>query len=310
MRRPCALARCATLAGLAAYAPAAIAMDFEDEIFSSEPLEITAAPPVEGSPEWADLIAARFAETDGWETEFVKDGKGDPEAVRLFLPSPLKVGDAADPGEPVETVLPLEPPGHVSRFKKIPFDDGVEGKVAFRFADIGWNAGGGDSRSQVDILFHTGSLEETAATEDCAADSEDCTPPPTEKEIAKRLADRPPKCFLPAGSKPVAERTTPETGLFNLASGPDNGPEAPEIIYGTYDDEIVFLGVALMLETLQFAVAEGVLGDRLSWPISQPARYRYSWWPNTIALEYRDDQRRFALSLEDFSKRRVQAACK
>ncbi len=299
-----------TLAGLAVCVPAVQAMDSKSEIFGRASPEVVKAPPVKGSAEWADLTAAQFGETVGWETEFVKDGKGDPEAVRLFLPSPLKPGDAGS--ERVETVLPLEPPGHVIRFKQIPFNDGMEDKVAFRFADIGWNVGseGSNVQPQIDILFHIGSPEELGSAEDCAPERTDCKPLPTEGELAKRLADRPPTCFLPSGSVPVAERATAETGLFNLAVGPDSGPDEPVVIYGTDDGEIVFLGVSITLQTLRLAVDEGSLGDRLSWPISQPMRYRHRWWPDTIALEFRDDQNRFALSLEDFSERTVQITCR
>ena len=312
LHNPLVFVRRVTLACLAVCVPAVHAMDLESETFGEATHEVVSAPPVKGSPEWANLIAAQFGEIDGWETEFVKDGKGDPEAVRLFLPSPLKPSDAGSAGDRVETTLPLEPPGHVIRFKKIPFNDGIEDKVAFRFADIGWNVGseGGDVQPQIDVLFHIGSLEELDSVEDCAPERADCEAPPTEDELAKRLADRPPNCFLPSGSVPVVERATAETGLFNLAARPDSGPDDPVLIYGTYNGEIVFLGVSITLKTLRLAVDEGFLGDRLSWPISQPTRYRHRWWPDTIALEYRADQNRFALSLEDFSERTVQIACR
>jgi len=315
MRTAFALVWCAAFAGLAACPPEAQALDFEDEIFGTRYPEPAHAPPVEGSAEWANLIVGRFAGDEGWGTEFVTDGKGDPEAVRLFLPSPLKradegagnVGAAAD-----ETVLPLSPPGYVNRFKTIGFGKDVDGKVAFRFVDVVWNTARDNETGgpQFDILFRTRDMEEPAENAQCAPESRDCPTPPSKEEVARRLAAKPPKCFLPSGSVPVAEKATPETGLFNLAAGPETDAADPAVIYGTYDDEIVFLGVALSLETLQLAVDEGVLGERLSWPVSQPSQYRYAWWPRTVALEYRDEQNRFALSLEDFSERKVRTSCK
>lgn len=315
MRSAFVLVWCAAFAGLATCGQAAHALDFEDEIFGARYPQLTDAPPVEGSAEWADLIVARFAGDKGWGTEFVTDGKGDPEAVRLFLPSPLKlaeegagnVGAAAD-----ETVLPLSPPAYVNRFKTIGLAKDVDGKVAFRFVNIVWNTARDDEtgRPQIDVLFHMRDTEEPEEKAQCAPENQECPPPQSQKEIARRLAARPPKCFLPTGSVPVAEKATPQTGLFNLASGPEADAADPVVIYGTYDDEIVFLGVSLTLQTLQFAVDEGLLGERLSWPVSQPSRYRYEWWPRTVALEYRDEQNRFALSLEDFSKRKVRTSCK
>ncbi len=293
----------------------------------AETPEDPAAGPVEGTIEHAELVLQEYASQKGWGTEMVKDGKGNPEALRIFLPSPLKgipaagSDTAASPGKP-DTVLPLLPQSYLGHFRQVLFKPSVGDLLPFRHVDIVWSTGAetvkaddGFAQPHIDVHFARPAPEQAAALKPCPSDDETCAPPSTVAEMAARLSKRPDRCFLPQGIVAIADRTPPETGLYNLASGPeqadaDASTDNPNVLYGTFDGEIVFLGASLTLATLQQAAAEANMGERLSWPISQPAKYRYAWWPKTIALEYRPDKGVFALSLEDFSEHEVSLTCR
>ncbi len=277
--------------------------------------------PAEGTAEFADLVLDRYGSRKGWGTEFVRDGKGNPEALRLFLPSPLNDGPASGKAKPpgaIGTILPLRPQEYLNRFRQVEFRKGVAETVPFRFVEIGWNTEGqpGKRRSGVtgphfDIHFNISGMVPPNEDGACSADQKACNA--SKAESARRLARRPARCFLPRGSIAVADRPPNVAGLYNLASAPERSDpsagEQPAVIYGTFDGEIVFLGVSLSVAVLERAAAEADAGERLSWPIRQPRVYRHAWWPRTVALEYRPDQRVFGVSLEDFSKRKVSKTC-
>jgi hypothetical protein len=283
-------------------------------------------PPVEGTAGFADLVLNNYATKKGWKTELVKDGKGDPEAVRLFLPSPLaatpaSAGAKTDPAAPVATILPLRPQSYRHLFKRIDFRRNVAGTFPFRLAELSWKTdgllkGGGLNLKTAHFNVHFATIDQQTASPDgpCAEGDETCDNPMTGTEFARRLVDRPGRCFLPQGSVPLTRDAAPESGLYNLASGPGSPDastsETPIVVYGTFDGDIAFLGVSLTLSVLQHAAAEADTGERLSWPVGQPARYRHAWWPGTVALEYRPDKGLFALSLEDFSKHAVSQSCR
>lgn len=282
---------------------------------TEEPAEVA---PVEGTAEYADLVLDRFAGARGWGSEFVRDGKGDPEALRLIMPLPPEADFGR--GRGLESALPPEPAAYRKRFKRLPFKPDAAAVVSFRSIEVGWIAGGlaeaasdGLGAPHLEVHFKTTAALPEPPEPACPDDQEPCDAAPQAAAGPEQQTRRPGRCFLPRNSTPVAETVTPETGLYNLASGPESDPSAagnpPVAVYGTYDGEIVSLGVLLTSDMLQHAVTEGEFRERLSWPISQPAAYRFSWWPRTVALEYRPDSRVFAVSLEDFSRRDVRETC-
>ncbi len=103
---------------------------------ADEPAEVA---PVEGTAAYADLVLDRYAAERGWGAEFVRDGKGDPEALRLLMPGPPGAKTAGWPGS--ETGLPVEPASYRKRFKSLPFKSGVAELVSFRSIEVGWTAG-------------------------------------------------------------------------------------------------------------------------------------------------------------------------
>jgi len=241
--------------------------------------------PAVGSALYADLVLDRYASQKGWNTELVMDGKSDPEALRLFLPSPIRGNPVhwktATPGT-IETILPLQPQSYRKIFRQIEFRQGVAERVPFRRVDASWSTtglpdGSDDSAATPHYQIHFVTTSEAPVAQDtaCSADDETCEPVTSKSEMTRRLRNRPGKCFLPRGSMPVAETAAPEIGLFNLASGPEptdaSADENPVIGYGTFDNRIVFIGVSLTLSAFQNAAAQADLGERLSWPISQPA---------------------------------------
>jgi hypothetical protein len=252
----------------------------------------------------------------GWGAEFVRDGKGEPEALRLLMPEPLK-GGTEDKGM---TVMPAEPEGYSRRFKRIPFKAGTGEAVSFRSIEVGWFSGGlpGTGRDGLDAPHLEAHFRTVAAipepVDPACTDKQSCDPPASESAGADQHLARPAGCFLPHNSTPVADAATPRTGLYNLAGETEADPSGPgsvpAVVYGSYDGEIVSLGVMLTLDMLQHAVSEAEFRERLSWPIGQPVAYRYAWWPRTVALEYRPDKRVFAISLEDFARREVSETCR
>jgi len=282
---------------------------------ADEPAE---AAPVEGTPAYADLVLDRYAASRGWGAEFVRDGKGDPEALRLLMPRPPGTKTAGRPGS--ETGLPVEPASYRKRFKSLPFKSGAAELVSFRSIEVGWTAGGlaeaaseGIDGPHLEVHFNTTAVIPEPSETACPDGQDSCDAPARAAAGPGKRNKRPGRCFLPRNATPVAGTATPETGLYNLASGPEPDPSAnddpPVAVYGTYDGEIVSLGVLLTPDMLQHAMDEGEFRERLSWPISQPAAYRFAWWPRTVALEYRPESRVFAISLEDFSRRDVRDTC-
>jgi hypothetical protein len=294
----------------------AIAQETDDAAAAAE--EPAEAVPVEGTAEYADLVLDRYADVRGWGAVFVRDGKGDPEALRLLMPKPPDVDSGRGTGP--ELGLPLEPASYRKRFKRLPFKQDAETVVSFRSIEVGWIAGGlteaasdGFAAPHLEVHFKTTAALPEQPESACPADQESCEPPTEGASRSEMQTRRPGRCFLPRNATAVTEAATPDTGLYNLASGPEADPSAagspPVAVYGTYDGEIVSLGVLLTPDMLKHAVTEGEFRERLSWPISQPAAFRYAWWPRTVALEYRPDSRVFAVSLEDFSRREIRETC-
>ena len=67
------------------------------------------AAPVEGSAEYASLVLERYASGKGWDTEFVRDGKGNPEALPDNFHRP-SIGNNQRPDQRWEYTQSFDPP--------------------------------------------------------------------------------------------------------------------------------------------------------------------------------------------------------
>ena len=167
--------------------------------------------------------------------------------------------------------MPLRPPAYLNRFKQIDFGRGVSKSLPFRFVEIGWSTERPPRQSDTrfsephfDIQFHTTGRKQVKKAVEAAS--------------GRRFFDRPDECFLPAGSIAVADAVEPQPGLYNLAGEIGYSEEEPIIVYGTYDDDIVFLGVSLTLDVFNLAATDFPGRSNNRPPTNMPGGRTRSLW--------------------------------
>lgn len=271
--------------------------------------------PPQGGIENGNGLLGGYASNKRWKVKLASDDNGDPEALRLLLPSPLpKKNETFDP------IVPLIPQWYIYRFKYLDLDQEIRDKVPFRYVEVDWNTeglprgpGGSFTTPHFDFHFYTWSRDDVTQKIGCSSAGKTCDFTNSTTDAVVRFFDMPSACFLPYGYFPDVDSSIPEMGLHMLDSQfsfrVDNVNHNPVILYGTFDDRIVFLEVSLTLYAFEDAVKASNEGGRLSWPIRQPEKYQYEWWPKTVTLEYQPEENMFAFSYEDFEENSPSKSC-
>lgn len=258
---------------------------------------ISLVPPNDNYPQAAKAMAA-YADQAAWAISVEQNDSGKAEAVTLRIPSPFK-----QPVDPKHSQLPLQPEASIYRFKYL---DIAGHSQPFQFLEVDWNTEGqprGPNGSFVnahfDFHFYLRPRRYLQQEVNCPSKGKTCDAFKTSYAQMQRFLWLPDAPLLPEGYAPDSGSPIAQMGLHNLDAKFDytikNVNHNPVIIYGSFDNQLLFLEASLTLFAFQDALAQP--GETLSWEIRQPAEYMLDWWPSHFTLTYLSSEDVFVLKM-------------
>ena len=203
--------------------------------------------------------------------------------------------------------LPLGPCQYIYRFQYLDLERDA---APFEYVEIDWNTEGeprGPNGSFVtphfDFHFYLLPRQQVDSELQCkSSNGRTCDPTLTAYDRTRRFLEMPAPEELPSSYKPDIDSSIPEMGLHHLDFAPeytvDYVNHHPTLIYGSFDQEVVFLESSVTPVTLRDAVDSS--SHRVSVPLAQPEVCPAPRWPTSFVVRYLPDSGGFEVGFAGF----------
>jgi hypothetical protein len=256
-------------------------------------------------PNGSRLMQA-YAQAGAYPTVQTNTPAGIPATVSVDIP-PIRFTGAGR-----SATLPVGPCQHIYRFRfgnvRAP---GATAPSPFRYIEVDWNTEGrprGPNNSFVsphfDFHYYLRPRREVDATTMCVStDGRTCDPFRTSYAQMRRFLQMPAPRFIPSSYAPDVGSSIPMMGLHLLDRSFHYTVHAvdhhPTLLYGTFDDKVLFAEASVTLATLHDAIAAP--GHVVSFRFPQPRTVQGGVpWPTRFAVQYLPGSGTFRAEFERF----------